>query len=137
MPRPPKRPLGLTADNASRPPAKSPRLGPSSSSRQLSSSFSQPSSSQQIPYSQTAGYEEPEIIDLTQADDGPARELYGSFGMSHPLTLLDTPLTSTEDGKVVGVQYYRGYASPGEVVMCHREPQNQVCQSPTRFESAY
>lgn len=33
------------------------------------------------------------------------------------------------DGKIVGVRYYTGYASPGEAVLCHREPENQACDS--------
>lgn len=53
--------------------------------------------------------------DLTQSDDGPARELYGSF-----------------DGKVVGIRYYNGFASAGEVVMCRREPQNQYDRNAIR-----
>ncbi|KAF9881739.1 hypothetical protein CkaCkLH20_00885 [Colletotrichum karsti] len=48
-----------------------------------------------------------ELIDLTQAPDGPQLELYGN---------LDT--------KIVGVRYYNGYASQGEVVVCLREPSN-------------
>ncbi|KAB5572425.1 helicase-like protein [Coniochaeta sp. 2T2.1] len=75
-------------------------------------------SSQAIPLSQTAGYEEPELIDLTQEEDGPDRELYGSL-----------------DGKVVGVRYYRGYASPGEVVICHREPHNQYDENAIRVDN--
>ncbi|OIW31626.1 RAD5-like protein [Coniochaeta ligniaria NRRL 30616] len=121
MPRPPKRPsqaVGLTADDPARRPAKSPRFEAPSSSRQPSSSFSGAPSSQHTPYSQTSAYEEPEIIDLTQADDGPSRELYGSL-----------------DSKVVGVQYYRGYASAGEVVTCHREPRNQYDRNAIRVDN--
>ncbi|TEA20776.1 Helicase-like transcription factor [Colletotrichum sidae] len=58
---------------------------------------------------QTANQDDDDdLIDLTQAPDGPLRELYGS---------LDT--------KIVGVRYYNGYAAPGEIVVCLREPSNQ------------
>jgi hypothetical protein len=30
------------------------------------------------------------------------------------------------DVKIVGVRYYDGYATSGEVVVCSREPQNPV-----------
>ncbi|EKJ78955.1 hypothetical protein FPSE_00812, partial [Fusarium pseudograminearum CS3096] len=50
------------------------------------------SSSQNAP-SSTA---EPDYLDLTQDDEGPPLELYGTF-----------------HGKIVGVRYYAGYASPG------------------------
>lgn len=30
------------------------------------------------------------------------------------------------DGKIVGVRYYNGMASAGEVVICTREPSNPV-----------
>ncbi|KAF5506564.1 putative SWI/SNF-related matrix-associated actin-dependent regulator of chromatin subfamily A member 3-like 1 [Colletotrichum siamense] len=67
-----------------------------------SSSFAGPSS-QNVYYDR----DDADLIDLTQAPDGPARELYGN---------LDT--------KIVGVRYYNGYASQGEVVVCLREPTN-------------
>ncbi|KAK2763465.1 snf2 family helicase [Colletotrichum kahawae] len=69
-----------------------------------SSSFAGPSS-QNVYYDRD---NDADLIDLTQAPDGPARELYGN---------LDT--------KIVGVRYYNGYASQGEVVVCLREPSNQ------------
>lgn len=86
MPRPPKRPrqvVDLTADEPARHPAKSPRLEPPSSNRQPSL-FSDDPPSQQIPYPQSSASEEPELVDLTQADDGPALELYGSLGRHVP-----------------------------------------------------
>lgn len=52
--------------------------------------------------------DEPELVDLTQADDGPALQLYGEI-----------------NSKVVGVRYYNGLVSPGEVVILRREPDNQ------------
>ncbi|TIC99540.1 Helicase-like transcription factor [Colletotrichum higginsianum] len=56
-----------------------------------------------------------ELIDLTQAPDGPPRELYGTL-----------------DNKIVGVRYYNGYASPGELVICLREPNNQYDRNAIR-----
>ncbi|KAG6248389.1 hypothetical protein E4U23_002999 [Claviceps purpurea] len=75
------------------------------------------SSSQPMSFSQTAQYEN-EVLDLTQDDDGPARELYGVF-----------------NGKIVGIQYYKGQASPGEVVLCHREPENQYDRNAIRVDN--
>lgn len=34
--------------------------------------------------------------------------------------------THSTDGKIVGVRYYNGMATAGEVVICKREPSNQV-----------
>ncbi|KAF4342905.1 helicase-like transcription factor [Fusarium beomiforme] len=72
------------------------------------------SSSQTVP-SSTA---EPDYLDLTQTDDGPPLELYGTF-----------------DGKIVGVRYYRGYASAGENVLCRREPTNQYDSNAIRVDN--
>ncbi|XP_044716988.1 HIRAN domain-containing protein [Hirsutella rhossiliensis] len=58
--------------------------------------------------SSQAGTQETEYLDLTQDDDNPPTELYGYY-----------------NSKIIGVRYYSGYASPGEVVLCHREPRNQ------------
>ncbi|KAJ6444437.1 SNF2 family domain-containing protein [Purpureocillium lavendulum] len=84
------------------------------SSRGLSQSSQ---SSQATPASQL-GSQELEFLDLTQEDDGPPTELYGSF-----------------DGKVVGVRYYSGYANPGEAVICRREPQNQHDRNAIRVDN--
>ena len=97
--------------DTSRPP-KSPRLSSQPSSSSASRSSTQVPSSSYNPNRNAWQYgleDEPEIIDLTQADEGPAPELYGT---------LDT--------KIVGVRYYNGVASPGEVVICKREPSNPV-----------
>ncbi|KAI5463238.1 SNF2 family N-terminal domain-containing protein [Mariannaea sp. PMI_226] len=61
---------------------------------------------------------EPEVLDLTQDDEGPGQELYGSFA-----------------GKIVGVRYYGGYASPGEMVLCKREPHNQYDRNAVRVDN--
>ncbi|KAJ3944464.1 uncharacterized protein N0V96_005996 [Colletotrichum fioriniae] len=66
---------------------------PSSSQPRLSSGALAPRSS-----TQSADYDD-DLVDLTQAPDGPPRELYGYL-----------------DNKIVGVRYYNGYASAGEVV---------------------
>lgn len=52
--------------------------------------------------------DELELVGLTQADDGPALQLYGEI-----------------DSKVVGVRFYNGFVSPGEVVILRREPNNE------------
>lgn len=59
-------------------------------------------------YSQSSfADDEPEVLDLTQVDDGPALQLYG-----------------TTDNKIVGCRYYNGIVSPGELVVLRREPSN-------------
>ncbi|KAF5022345.1 hypothetical protein F66182_5594 [Fusarium sp. NRRL 66182] len=91
---------------------------PSFYPRQGGTSVSGNSSSQVVP-SSTA---DPEYLDLTQDDEGPAMELYGTFS-----------------GKIVGVRYYRGYASPGgtllETVLCRREPNNEHDQNAIRVDN--
>lgn len=77
---------------------------PSSSSRVLPNKQSRTPASQQ----RDLFDDEPELIDLTQADDGPIFEFYGTI-----------------DHKIVGVRYYNGIVSPGEVVILRREPNNQ------------
>ncbi|GJN66954.1 hypothetical protein ACCO45_011115 [Purpureocillium lilacinum] len=74
-------------------------------------------SSQSTPASQ-GGSDDLEFLDLTQDDDGPPTEFYGSF-----------------DGKIVGVRYYSGYANPGEAVICRREPQNQYDRNAIRVDN--
>ncbi|KJK80181.1 hypothetical protein H634G_04420 [Metarhizium anisopliae BRIP 53293] len=75
------------------------------------------SSSQPLTTSQVADYER-EVLDLTQDDEGPARELYGTF-----------------ETKIVGIQYYRGHASTGEAVLCRREPANQYDRNAIRIDN--
>ncbi|KAK4233595.1 RAD5-like protein [Achaetomium macrosporum] len=121
-------------------PAKSPRYPPPSSSNsqpsvsgpsQLSSiAYSHvPSSSASAPLSYDArellSWQnpanddiEPSTQELTQRDDGPQLELYGSF-----------------DGKVVGVRYYNGMATAGEVVVCRREPSNPYDSNAIRVDN--
>ncbi|PNP38714.1 hypothetical protein TGAMA5MH_09440 [Trichoderma gamsii] len=95
-----------------RPALSSSRPGASSGAagRQRSQAF--PSSSSYL------STQEPDYLDLTQEDDALDRELYGTF-----------------DGKIVGVRYYNGYASPGEAVLCHREPNNQYDSNAIRIDN--
>ncbi|KAL2018517.1 hypothetical protein VTK56DRAFT_802 [Thermocarpiscus australiensis] len=87
-----------------------------------SSSASVPSSfdaSQRLSWQNLAGDDgEPSSQDLTQSDDGPQRELYGSM-----------------DGKIVGVRYYNGVATAGEVVICRREPSNPYDSNAIRVDN--
>ncbi|KAG6009396.1 hypothetical protein E4U54_008571 [Claviceps lovelessii] len=119
--------VDLTGDSESQPRAKrhSPVSGTLSTGLGGSSVYtssplrgqSSTSSSQPMSSSQTALYED-EVLDLTQDDDGPPRELYGIFNT-----------------KIVGVQYYNGRASPGEVVLCHREPDNEYDRNAIRVDN--
>lgn len=78
---------GYGSAPSSQPSSSYARQPSSSYSRQPSSSYSQQPSSQR---SLIVSYEEePEQIDLTQTDDGPVRELYGSLGMK--LALMSLP----------------------------------------------
>lgn len=51
--------------------------------------------------------DELDLMDLTQADDGPVLQHYGDI-----------------DNKIVGVRFYNGLVSPGEVVVLRRDPMN-------------
>ena len=88
--------------------------GPSSSlasnshSYQSTASSQSASSSQAGPRSSWLADDEHKLIDLTQNDDvGSSMELYGTF-----------------DNNIVGVRYYNGVITPGEMVLCRREPRN-------------
>ncbi|KAK4130663.1 RAD5-like protein [Trichocladium antarcticum] len=61
---------------------------------------------------------EPFSQDLTQNDDGPSLELYGSL-----------------ESKIVGVRYYTGMATTGEVVVCKRDPSNQYDGNAIRVDN--
>lgn len=127
----PREVVDLTGDDNPVPRAKHPRGTASASQSSRVPSYARPTQSSQgssyaIGYSQPSssvapgqrfasqqlndpfGEDEPEILDLTQADDGPTLELYG-----------------THDNKIVGCRYYNGIVSPGEVVVLRREPSNQ------------
>ncbi|KAK3318252.1 helicase-like protein [Apodospora peruviana] len=102
--------LDVDGGQSSRPP-KSPRFGPSSSGYTNS----------QVPWDDLFEDEfEPNVTDLTQRDDGPVREFYGSF-----------------EAKIVGVRHYRGVATPGEVVICKREPFNQYDKNAIRVDNVF
>ncbi|KAK2613815.1 hypothetical protein N8I77_000697 [Diaporthe amygdali] len=96
--------------------------GPSSSNASSSRSFPSNGSSSQRPrweYSQSSlGDEDAEVQDLTQADDGPALQLYGTL-----------------DNKIVGCRYYDGIVSPGEVVVLRREPSNPYDANAVRVDN--
>lgn len=122
---PSKRPhnvIDLTGDSPDRSKSKHPRTTASSS---LTSTAPSSRSTQITPFPssrvlvhgqrQRVGFQqrnpiddEPELLDLTQADDGPVFGLYGTI-----------------NNKIVGVRYYNGIVSPGEVVILRREPYNQ------------
>ncbi|KAJ9148860.1 SNF2 family domain-containing protein [Pleurostoma richardsiae] len=115
-----------------------PAAGPSSSqasqfsrSSQLSSRGALPPSSYTSVYASSrrpqtsqasqdpfASDEEFDAVDLTQRDDGPAFELYGTL-----------------DNKIVGCRYYDGIVSPGEVVLLRREPSNQYDRNAIRVDN--
>ena len=52
-------------------------------------------------------------------------ELYGSSNQDVLMNHL-TQFTGTLKSKIVGVRYYNGYATVGEMVLLKREPHNQV-----------
>ncbi|KAH6856961.1 RAD5-like protein [Chaetomium sp. MPI-CAGE-AT-0009] len=126
MPRQTKRPrevIDLTDGDQNTRPAKSPRPSSSHSSQpaapRLGQSSSSVASGPNATQRQLENDEpEPSTQDLTQSDDEPQRELYGSF-----------------DGKIVGVRYYNGMATAGEVVICTREPSNQYDPNAIRVDN--
>ncbi|PHH64817.1 hypothetical protein CDD81_3883 [Ophiocordyceps australis] len=98
---------GHDDEQGSERPFKRPAAGRSQSSLMTPPQSSLPGSTQDVNY-----------FDLTQEDEGPPTELYGSF-----------------DGKIVGVQYYEGYASPGEAILCHREANNKYDSNAIRIDN--
>lgn len=137
----PREVIDLTGDDSPLPKAKLPRTISSSSRSSHYPAYAQPTQSSQAssytvgnsqPSSSHApsqrltsqqrndsfGDEEPENLDLTQADDGPTLELYG-----------------THDNKIVGCRYYNGIVSPGEVVVLRREPNNQYDPNAVRVDN--
>ncbi|RFU75228.1 hypothetical protein TARUN_7032 [Trichoderma arundinaceum] len=107
--------IDLTEDSPE-PPRKRPAVTSSQSSRG-SSGRSKGAQRNQAALSQTST-QESEYLDLTQDDDAFDKELYGTF-----------------DAKIVGVRHYNGYASPGESVLCHREPNNQYDRNAIRIDN--
>ncbi|ORY65041.1 SNF2 family N-terminal domain-containing protein [Pseudomassariella vexata] len=85
-------------------------------------SWSTPSSSlgnSRYPASfQVLNADDDEAIDLTQDDEGPSLELYG-----------------TMDTKIVGVRYYNGVATPHELVAVRREPGNPYDENAIRIDN--
>ncbi|KAK2606109.1 hypothetical protein QQS21_003504 [Conoideocrella luteorostrata] len=124
MPRSQKRGLqeviDLTADDHSGLQAKRPSIVPARIGRSFAHNYS-PSNSQNgrsTLSSSQATASDCEVFDLTQDDDEPPRDLYGNF-----------------DTKIVGIQYYNGQASAGEVVLCRREPENQYDRNAIRMDN--
>ncbi|KAK3046359.1 hypothetical protein LTS18_013386, partial [Coniosporium uncinatum] len=75
--------------------------------------------------------ESEDVIDLSQDRNDRSIQNYVLYGMLH---LIGSPhfelsylqlLAGTLQTKVVGVRYYNGYASIGEMVVLNREPHNQ------------
>ncbi|KAK3988514.1 putative SWI/SNF-related matrix-associated actin-dependent regulator of chromatin subfamily A member 3-like 1 [Cladorrhinum sp. PSN332] len=126
---PPRKRARQADDAADTRPNKSARLPSSSYSSQLASSQSQPSSSSS-PYTSNERLAfqnlpanddlEPSTQDLTQSDDGPEFEFYGNL-----------------EGKVVGVRYYNGQVTVGEVVVCKREPSNPYDTHAIRINNVF
>ncbi|KAK1831796.1 putative SWI/SNF-related matrix-associated actin-dependent regulator of chromatin subfamily A member 3-like 1 [Podospora conica] len=75
---------------------------------------------QQYPTYETYEEDEHEVIDLTQAVERDEREFYGTL-----------------DGKIVGVRYYQGVATPGEVVLLRREPSNPYDANAIRVDNVF
>lgn len=99
--------------------------GPPSSLSSVSHSYrstplsSLGSSSQHAPRSSWVVDDEDEVIDLTQDDNGNSSvDLYGTF-----------------DGKIVGVRFYTGVVTAGEMVLCRREPGNQYDANAIRVDN--
>ncbi|KAI1334782.1 RAD5-like protein [Xylariaceae sp. FL0016] len=88
----------------------------SSSSHQLlhTPSSSYRSSSQDAPRSSWLAEDENEDY----FDESPPMEFYGTL-----------------DGKIVGVRYYNGIATPGESIICQREPDNQYDRNAVRVDN--
>ncbi|KAK4191938.1 putative SWI/SNF-related matrix-associated actin-dependent regulator of chromatin subfamily A member 3-like 1 [Podospora australis] len=108
---------GLTSTR----PTKVARTAPSTGSSQpLGSSSADPRLAFQEPaHTEVDSTQEPSTQDLSQSDDEQL-ELYGSF-----------------DGKIVGVRYYNGVATMGEVVICKREPSNPYDPNAIRVDNVY
>lgn len=75
------------------------------------------------------------VIILSQDGDNSATEsfeLYGKKGEAPSPTWRFAPVklilvTGVLSTKIVGIQYYKGYATEGEYVIIRREPSNPVC----------
>lgn len=52
-----------------------------------------------------------------------------------PLQLHKSGITDCTEGKIVGIQYYDGYASRGESVLVKREPNNQYDRNAIRIDN--
>ena len=106
--------IDLTGDDDTETRSKRPaRAAPSTSNSVPTPGFYPGSQSQGgVPASQ-ASFAEPDYLDLTQESEGPPFELYGTFGAFGPLCVCVLIPDRVVVGKIVGVRYYNGYASPG------------------------
>ncbi|APA13003.1 hypothetical protein SS1G_08499 [Sclerotinia sclerotiorum 1980 UF-70] len=99
---------------------KQPRLNPTAGLSRTSGGFGGSSSSQAMTVRDQWGEgDEDEDIDLSQ-------EVEEGFGWV---------CLGAIDGKIVGVRFYNGYASPGEQVMIRREPGNQYDSNAIRVNN--
>lgn len=107
--------IDLTDDTVAAPRAKSSRTAVSSSQAVPSPGPGHTLSQQQ---QNPLDDDEADLVGLTQADDGPALQLYGSL-----------------DNKIVGCRFYNGLVTPNEVVVLRREPTNAyVVAKPAFFQ---
>lgn len=107
--------VDLTNDTP--PPPKNPRLD--SGQAHGSGGPSQPAPSQVPSASQPVEGDDEDPLDLTQHDSSsPPLELYGSM-----------------DNKIVGVRYYNGIATSGELVVLRREPNNMYDRNAIRVDN--
>ncbi|KAJ5176963.1 uncharacterized protein N7482_002840 [Penicillium canariense] len=79
-----------------------------------------------IPLSQVAGADE---------DDAQAEDIVQGSQDMDASSLSSSMLYGRIDGKIVGVRYYRGYATPGEHVVLKREPSNQYDRNAIRVDN--
>ncbi|TVY33609.1 DNA repair protein RAD5A [Lachnellula subtilissima] len=101
---------------------------PTPQRKQARATINQPSGSQPCSSQSLSGRgswadpdEEDEVLDLSQdADEGSGWTCVGAI-----------------DGKIVGVRYYNGYATPGEQVMIRREPSNPYDSNAIRVNNVH
>lgn len=58
----------------------------------------------------------------------PTESSTGQLVMFHAYRTDESTLIPKKDNKIVGVRYYNGVATTGEVVLCRREADNEVCR---------
>ncbi|KAF3767761.1 hypothetical protein M406DRAFT_338474 [Cryphonectria parasitica EP155] len=103
----PREVIDLTEEPGAAPGAKTPRVAASANR----------GSSSRHAYGTSSNYP-PEVVDLTQADNGPELQLYSFL-----------------DERIVGCRYYNGLVTPGEVVILRREPSNPYDSNAVRVDN--